>query len=143
MANHDLTAMVGEGISGIMVSTPIGIPNYNYCHFSEVQKHAGSYSLCVYPGGFKEVLCAAAAEETTIDVWCYYETGANLVVDIVKLGDGTILDSQEPVGGADAWEKLTLTFTPAAAGIFLIRLKNVKFDDGVGGICRAFFDDIE
>lgn len=142
MANHDLTTMIGEGISEIVVSAPIATPNYHYCRFSTVQTHGGSFSLCVYPGGFKEVLCAADAEETTIDIWCYYETGANAVVDIIGLGDRTVLDSQQPGGGAGSWEKLTLTFTPSSAGLFLIRLKNVKLDVGVGDIARVFFDDI-
>lgn len=82
-----------------------------------------------------------SAAATTVRVWGRFDTtysGTKPSMSVVNGGEAGVSDATATMtGAADTWEELTLTFTPTAAGIVTIRLRNQSTT--TAGAC--WFDD--
>jgi len=123
---------------------PVGIVKSSNCWLSEDQVKAGSYSICIGPGGFKEMFYASIEGAITIDAWVYPLPGSNPIMYAVDMG-GTFQDSDAPLA-TGAWEALQLSFV-AGKQIYKIVVANpiaiigTGLGDGEKGWC--YFDSIE
>ena len=132
----DLQQIAGVGPKGIVKSSGVWL--------SDDYAHAGLYSLCVAPGGFKEIFYAALAGAITIDAYVYPLAGSNPIFYVVDLGN-CFQDSDIPAG-VGSWEALQLSFT-AEKKIYKIVVANpipiigTGLGDGEKGWC--YFDSIE
>jgi len=141
-SGHDLSGLsflqpyAGTGPPGIVKSSGVWL--------SDDYVQAGSHSLCVGPGGFKEIFYAALAEETTIDAFVFPLAGSNPIFYVVDLAN-CAKASATPVG-VGAWEALQLVFV-AEKKIYKIVIANpipiigAGLGDGEKGWC--YFDSIE
>lgn len=141
-SGYDLSDVFG--IQQIAGEGPVGIVKSSNVWLSTDLSQAGSHSLCVGPGGFKEIFYAALAEEITIDAYVYPLAGSNPIFYIVDLGN-CVKASDTPVG-VGAWEALQLSFT-AEKKVYKVVVANpipiigTGLGDGEKGWC--YFDSIE
>jgi len=141
-SGHDLSniftlqQIAGEGPKGIVKSSNVWL--------STDYAQAGSYSLCVGPGGFKEMFYAAEAGAITIDAYVYPLPGSKPVFYVVDLGN-CVKDLDTPAG-VGSWEALQLSFT-AEKKIYKVIVANpipiigTGLGDGEKGWC--YFDSIQ
>ena len=127
----NIQMVAGEGPPGLVKSSNLWL--------SEDQKKEGDFSLCLGPGGFKEIFYATAAGAITIDAWVYPLPGSGPVFYAVEFG-GRTMDLDEPAG-AGAWEALQLSFV-AEKKIYKLVIANpiTVLGDGQKGWC--YFDSI-
>jgi len=132
----DLQRIAGEGRKGIVKSSNVWL--------SDDYAQAGSHSLCVGPGGFKEMFYAAEAGAITINAHVYPLAGSNPIFYVVDLGN-CFQDSDMPAG-VGSWEALQLSFT-AEKKIYKVVVANpipiigAGLGDGEKGWC--YFDSIQ
>lgn len=105
-SGRDLTAMIDVQVIG--GEGPVGMVKSSNCWISTDQKKAGDYSLCLGPGGFKEIFYAAVAGAITIDAWVYPLPGSSPIFYVVEFGK-VAKDSATPIA-TGAWEALQLSF---------------------------------
>ena len=90
--------------------------------------------------GLHDLLIPVAAQSTTVSVYGRYDsnhTGSLPLLEVFNI-PGVADQSDVMTGGANAWEQLTVTFTPTAAGVARVRLSSR--DTSATG--EAFFDDL-
>lgn len=139
---HDLSDVFDlQPIAGV---GPVGLVKSSGVWLSDDYAQAGSHSLCVGPGGFKEMFYAALAEETTINAYVYPLAGSKPIFYVVDLGN-CVKASATPAG-VGAWEALQLVFV-AEKKIYKIVIANpipiigTGLGDGEKGWC--YFDSIK
>jgi hypothetical protein len=101
---------------------------------------SGLYSMKLSGIGFYECFLPVKAQSTVVKVYTRYDSNYNgslpkmEVFNIVGVADQAV----SAVGSANAYEALTLTFTPTAQGLVRVRLSSL--DISLTGIC--YFDDL-
>lgn len=103
----------------------------------------GSNSLRAFGPAIQDFEIPVDAVPTTITVWTRYDStyaGTLPQVKVINGGECGVNDATATaVGAANAWEQLTLSFTPTRAGIVTIRLQS----NCTATLGSAYFDDVE
>lgn len=98
-------------------------------------------SVKVAGPGFHEWDCAVSAAATTITAWVRWDgsyTGGKPSISVRQGGECGVADATATAtGSAGAWEQLTLTFTPTAAGVVTLRFTS----SDTSGAGSAWIDD--
>jgi hypothetical protein len=100
----------------------------------------GSNSVRFEGAGYHDIVLPVTAALTTVDVYAQYDaTYTGTLPQLKALNIPGVADQTDTqTGGSGSFEKLTVTFTPTAAGIARIRLQSN--DTSAAGEC--FFDDL-
>lgn len=100
----------------------------------------GANALRFDGAGYHEILLPVSAVATTVSVYGRYDSnyaGNKPKLEVVNIPGGAD-QSATMTGGANAWEQLSVNFTPTASGICRVRL--ISQDTSANGKC--FFDDL-
>lgn len=102
----------------------------------------GAAALSITGPGYQEFDLAVDAVSTTVSVYMRCDStyaGTKPTMSVLDGAEAGVADAtSSAVSAANAWEQLTLTFTPTAKGIVTIRLNST--DTNGGG--KAFADDL-
>lgn len=117
-----------------------GLLKSQNARISTERKHAGSNSIVLSVGGFKEFFYAAASGEVAVTAWVYPEGSSNASLEVIELGSGVKLDIANSVGN-DSWEELSITWA-ASKKVYIIRISNNARGPASASRDWAFFDDL-
>jgi hypothetical protein len=100
----------------------------------------GTYSIKLLGPSVQDVEIPVAAASTTVTVYARYDSayGAGTLPRMRVLANsecGVVEATATAVGAANAWEQLSLNFTPTATGVVTVRFMSDGDGDG-----SAFFD---
>ena len=100
----------------------------------------GSNALRFDRAGYHDIFVPVVASSTTISVYGRFDSNYTGTKPQLKIWNipGVVDQSDIMTGGADAWEELSINFTPTAVGVCRVRL--VSNDTSATG--KAFFDDL-
>ena len=101
----------------------------------------GTYAIKLLGPSVQDVEIPVAAASTTVTVYARYDSayGAGTLPRMRVLANaecGVVEATATAVGAANAWEQLSLNFTPTATGVVTVRFMSDGDGDG-----SAFFDD--
>lgn len=102
--------------------------------------HGGAKSLEFAGGGWHDMLIPVSATSTVISVYAYRDAnyaGDNPILEVLEV-PGYADQNDTQAGAASAWEELSCTIVPTAAGWCRVRLRSR--DTSATGKC--YFDDL-
>lgn len=109
-------------------------------NFSTDQKHGGSYSLRLIPGGSYSINYGCDAGSKTITIYAYAPAYGTLLIEVRDPDTGELMGS-DATTSTEVWEQLTVTFT-AEKKVYVVNLIHAGCSEFHGGEHLGYFDDL-
>lgn len=141
-ANSKYSMFKGPGSTTTAINyTPGALEVENSCQPSTKVAHSGANSLRILGPGYCDFAIPVAAQSTTVSIWAYHDSAYAGTLPQLQVLNGTQTGvanaTVTSTGAASAWSQISLTFTPASAGIVTMRIVG----NSTAPYGSAFFDD--